>query len=441
MRLLFVIPEYLPHTGGGIITFYRNLLPELARRGHQVHALVGSAFTSHLPPFETEGITVEFLDQDAVTNNLKGFSRYSAVPELQRHLAAAWTAWEQAKRGAGFHLVETTDWGLLFVPWLIESAGPPNVVQLHGSLGQIDFHDPQPGGELQGCVTRLMEAQLLSQADELQTYSKLNAVEWQELTRREVAYIPPAWRSPYPLSRNGSSSRGLVVGRIQYWKGPTILCEAMRLLGEHAPDIDWVGRDTDYHDSGLSMSTYLSRTYPDVWRKKIHPLGPLSPEEVTGLQTNAAFALVSSTWDVFNYTAIEAMGLSCLTVCSEGAGAAELIRNGEDGLTFAANDPGALAEALRRLAQMDGASRNEMGSRARETVEARLAPTRIVQNRIETYEALLRRGRNPIREDAWLSDAVRPHERKSATLAFLDHLPLREISSYALGRGIKKLRR
>jgi len=132
MRLLFVIPEYPPHSGGGIVTFYGNLIPALAQRGHRIHVIVGSAFTSKLPGYETDGVKVEFLDQDVVDKHLSKFSRYNALPELQRHLAAAWTAWEQANKGEGFDLVETTDWGMLFVPWIVEADNPPNVVQLHG---------------------------------------------------------------------------------------------------------------------------------------------------------------------------------------------------------------------------------------------------------------------------------------------------------------------
>jgi len=75
---------------------------------------------------------------------MRRFDRYRLMPELQRHLAAAWAAWERANGGAGFDVTETTDWGLLFIPWIVEESRPPVLVQLHGSIGQIDFHDPNP---------------------------------------------------------------------------------------------------------------------------------------------------------------------------------------------------------------------------------------------------------------------------------------------------------
>ena len=109
MKLLFIIPEYSPNSGGGIATFYRNLLPELCQKGHQVHAIVGSAFSSFFPGCHNADIVVESIQPQAVTENLSRFDRYRAIPEFQRHLAAAWIAWEQANGGQGYDLVETTD--------------------------------------------------------------------------------------------------------------------------------------------------------------------------------------------------------------------------------------------------------------------------------------------------------------------------------------------
>jgi glycosyltransferase involved in cell wall biosynthesis len=439
MKILFVIPEYPPHAGGGIVTFYRGLIPELARLGHELCVLVGSALSGKMQDYSCDGVTVAFLDHHAVTANLDRFSRYRALPELQRHLAAAWTAWEQAGKGKGFDLVETTDWGLLFAPWIVEADSPPTVVQLHGSIGQIDYYDPRRGEELHGCVTRLIETSLLACADELQTYSKNNAAAWQALTGRDVTYIPPAWQPALPASQQGDGSpHGLVVGRIQFWKGPTVLCEALRLLGDEAPIIDWVGRDTTYLEAGVSMSSYLAQNYPDVWGEKIIPLGPRSPEETLRLQSSAAFIVVPSTWDVFNYTCVEAMGRARVVLCSEGAGAAGLITDGDDGLTFATNDPVALAESLTRFVQMGAASHRQMGERARKTIETTLSPSRIADQRIAAYEELLRRGKHTVRPNAWLSDVVSPHDPLGETLAFLDRLPLREISGYAVGRTLKK---
>lgn len=439
MKLLFVIPEYLPDSGGGIATFYRSLLPELASQGHTVHVLVGSALSNQYPGFCTHGITVDFLDQNYVTANLSKFSYYHAIPELQRHLAAAWTAWEQINRGKGYDLVETTDWGMLFVPWIVSPDSPPTVVQLHASIGQIDFYDPQIDTSLQGHFMRSLEANLLSVADELQANSTTNAKFWQQLTRREVTYIPPALHFRSDSTSSNKHDLGLVVGRIQYWKGPTVLSEALQLMGNKAPTIAWLGRDTPYYASASSMSAYLATNYPNIWGRKIRPLGQKSLQETLQLQTNAAFMVVPSIWDVFNYTCVEGMAQSQVVLCSKGAGAADLITNGVNGLTYSANSSQALASCLDTFLSLPKLKREQIGLAAQQTIQTKLAPARVVQQRVAAYEKLLHRGKFSIRPNSWLIDAVSPKQSLKQPLAFLDRLPLKELSQYVFQRGLNKL--
>ena len=439
MNLLFIIPEYPPDSAGGIATYYRHLLNELASQGHQIDVLVGSAFSSKQATYHTDSITVKFLDPTLITDNLCKFNHYHAIPELQRHLAAAWTAWEQMNGGQGYDVVETTDWGMLFAPWIVSSDSPPTVVQLHASIGQIDFYDPQIDTQLQGHLIRLLEIGLLSMADELQANSSSNAQAWHQLTEREITYIPPALCATSHSPSTNQSDTGLVVGRIQYWKGPTVLCEALRLLGDKAPTLDWVGRDTPYRESDTSMSAYLAKTYPDIWGCKIRPLGQKPPQETLQLQANAGFMVVPSIWDVFNYTCVEGMALAQAVLCSEGAGAAGLITNGVDGLTFAANNPQALATSLEIMLSLNQSERQQMRKAAQQTIQTRLTPAQIAQQRIAAYEKLLNRGKFSVRPNSWLVSAVSPQEPMGKPLAFLNRLPLRDLSSYVIERTLKKI--
>jgi glycosyltransferase involved in cell wall biosynthesis len=441
MNLLFVIPEYPPQSGGGIATFYRHFLPELARQGHQVHAIVGSALSGSFPSYAADGITVEALDANALGRNLIRFDRYRALPELQRHLAAAWTAWEQTQGGTGYDLVETSDWGLLFVPWIASSHSPPTIVQLHASIGQIDFYDPQTDNQLQGGLVRLIEADLLTLADELQTYGQANGQTWQQRTQREVRYIPPPLAMPLAGKAVEPSTHGLVVGRIQYWKGPTTLCEAMQIMGNAAPSIDWLGRDTVYQEAGISMATHLQHIYPAIWGNKIKPIGTLPPRETQQLQAKAAFVIVPSIWDVFNLTAAEAMSQGQVVLCSEGAGAASLIADGVNGFTFAANDPAALAQSLEKILELSSDEKIQIGTAARLTIQTRLSPEDITQQRIQAYEKLIQIGKFPHRPHDWLLNAVCPSAPLDKPLAFLDRLPLKELSRYVVNRSLKKLMR
>ena len=442
MKLLFVVPEYPPHYGGGIASFYHSLLPSLVRARHQVTVLVGSAFTSQLASYQQDGVQVKFLDTELVNSYLRKFDRYGAIPELQRHLAAAWAAWEQVQGGEGYDLVEVTDWGMLFAPWIVSPNSPPTVVQLHGSIGQIDFYDPQIDTQLQGNFIRLIEAGLLANADELQANSRANAKAWQQLTNREVNYIPPSLKVDMMRSPKNSLinlHHSLVVGRIQYWKGATTVCEALRLLGSQAPIINWIGRDMSYRRSGDLMSRYLEQQYPDIWRNKLIPLGTFAPDTTRQYQVQAKFIIVPSLWDVFNYTCIEGMAQGKVVICSEGVGAVDLITHGVNGLTFEADNPQSLAENLQLFFTLSPDQVESIGKAAQATVMQILDPSITTPTRIKSYESLVKRGKSLTKPNQWLIDAVSPRLPIDEPLAFLDHSPLRPLVKYIIQRSFKKI--
>lgn len=443
MKLLFILPEYLPHAGGGIITFYRMLLPRLVAAGHHVRVIIGSAVFAQpaAPPLLIDGVEVEMLDAGILDKYLDRFSCFAATPGLARSLAAAWALREQAGGGADYDLVEATDWGLLFLPWVLE-LGPPVIVQMHGSGGQIEVHDPVVGEELQGHLLRLIERQGIALADRVQSYSHANAGFWRSQAACPVEFIPAAWRS---LLAEGAvaarSERGLVVGRVQRWKGPQVLCAALRLLGERAPQIDWMGRDTIYEDRGTSTSAFLAQTYPDVWNKSMTQRPQQPFEKTAQLQAEAAFVVVPSTWDVFNFTCIESMGAGTPVICSTGAGASQLIEDGVNGFVFENEDADSLASALDRFLALTGAQRAQLADAGRATIMDVMDPDKISAQRLLSYGEVAASVRPPIEPGNWLRRACLPESRPVADLAFLDQLPLKRLVRHVWHRSLNKLRR
>lgn len=115
MRILLLTPEYRG-SGGGIITFYRHLLPALVRAGAEVEVVEGSAVhcAREASPYILDGVRVQMLEFARLEGWYSRFGRLGAAPGLRRHLAASWATWEQAGFGAEFDVVEACDWGLLF---------------------------------------------------------------------------------------------------------------------------------------------------------------------------------------------------------------------------------------------------------------------------------------------------------------------------------------
>jgi glycosyltransferase involved in cell wall biosynthesis len=439
MRLLLVVPEFGAGDLGGIATFYTEIVHGLARAGFRVRVMVtfekGARRAEVVP-----GVTVEVLDTRLLERWRASFDQFRQLPVIRDHLSRAWAAWEQSRRGEGYDVVETTDWGLLFAPWIVRSDGPPTNVQLHGSCGQIAERDPLEGQELEGHLLRVMEAGLLASADSLQAYSEANARVWHGLTGRPVATLPPACRFP---DANGHpdtlSSRGLVVGRVQAWKGPEVLCRALQLLGASAPAIDWVGRDMPYRRPERSMNAYLSATFPDVWGPRVRPVGALTRPETARRQADAGFVLVPSLWDTFNFTCVESMGVGKVVLCSEGAGAHTFVENGVTGFRFPPGDSEALRDVIEHCLRLDERSRRRMGGDARESVRRALAPETVIDRRARTYEALGKQGKWLHRPSDWLAAAASPQGSLARPYGFLDQYPLRQLLSHSVRRTMRKL--
>lgn len=444
MKLLYLLPEYVTNAGGGIITFYRHFLPLLAAQGHEVRVIVGSGVVAeHAPkPVMIDGVSVETLDHALLDRYHARFARYAALPGLRRFLAGAWAMREQAGCGEGYDLAEAADWGLLFLPWVIEQ-GPPAVVQLHGSMGQIDLHDPVRGEEVQGNLVRLLERAGLAQAECAQAYSLANAGFWQRQSDRAVDRILPAWKPLIPHDASvQKNTRGLVVGRVQRWKGPEVLCQALRLLGAKAPPIDWMGRDTPYESRDIKTSDHLRQAWPDIWGKVVTQQPQQPFEQTARLQAQAAFMIVPSLWDTFNFTCVEAMGAGTPVICSTGAGASELIEDGVNGFVFENGSAESLAAAIERLLALSGPARDELAEAGRQTVLRELDPAAVCRQRLAAYENVVQTGAGKaLPADDWLRLACEPAQAAGhVSLDFLDHLPLKSLVEYSARRALKKLR-
>ena len=441
MKLLFILPEYLPHPGGGIITFYRALLPQLVAEGHEVHVIVGSAMSAEANrnPIVIDGVKVESLDQQLRDKYHQQFQAYASMPWLRRHLAAAWAIYEQAEKGDGYDMVEATDWGLLFIPWALQQQ-VALLVRMHGSIGQIDIHDPVAGEEAQGQLVRLIERQALSFANTVQTYSAANTLFWQQQTGRDVECLYPAWQ---PFAQTGekaaATDRGLVLGRLQRWKGPQVLCEALQILGNKAPMVEWMGRDSAFDNRQRTTGQYLAEKFPSIWQKRLLHCPPQAPEIAAAKQASAAFAVVPSSWDVFNFTCVEAMGQGVPVICSTGAGASSLIEDGVNGFVFESENPQALANAIARCTAMTQQQRNAMADAARATTSRELNPEKVAEQYLLAYEATIKKLPQAVAQDNWLRRACAPTEEKVDQLSFLDNLPLKDLMRYVWQRGKKKL--
>lgn len=438
MKILFILPEYYPHSGGGISTYYLELIPALKPYCTSIKVLVGSGYTQGTESFVKDGIEVSYLKPNLYKQYLQQFNKFSIFPELQRNLAAAWAMWEQAKN-EDFDLVECTDFGLGFIPWIINN-NKPVVIKMHGSTGQISKHDYKPEEQLAADFIRQTELLFFFKCNLLQTYSKANQAFWQkQIPDKKVLHLYPVYtKTSATIPYSARTNFGLVTGRIQQWKGPKVLCDTAEILQTNMPEVHWYGRDMDYTKNGASMSQYLQKQYPQIWKVNIKPNAPLTNQEIYNLQAKAKFGLIPSTWDMFNFTCLEFLSAGTLTICADGAGSSELIENGINGFKYPAMDAQALADLLQKVVALKAKDYDKIAQCGKETISNLLSPEVLIPAHIEHYFYTIKTFKQTEVND-FLHSIYLPSSKKHTLDELLDLQPLSLLSKYNLKRIKRKV--
>ena len=564
MKLLYILSEYLPESGGGIITFYANLLPRLLERGHKVKVLVANHSSLDRSERIENGVEVEYLKSSFVDEAKLGCKKFRN-DALWAYMPLAWGAYQQAKGGEGFDIVEATDWSLLYMPWVVSTRKAKVVVSLHGSNGQVDWYSDPASTGFNAHVLRLAEVASLRLADSIHANSRANAEFWKTKLDREIRVIPPVFggfealddgrseiedratkkstkghekgeevsttdstdehgydagdclgkpscdvfsnsstsefaqysentlptrtasgpadalraggggmgsaernqladsagflegqsqaglqmdsqkhqsireandlgapgndfesvtirgqepsvdshaTSYSPLATAPQAPKGLVVGRLQNWKGAEVLCKALELV--EGIQIEWVGRDTPWGNSGENASGYLEKNYPSVWGSKLIWRGPLEHAEAMKKISNAAFFVVPSIWDVFNLTAAEAMTRCVPIICSRKAGAEMLIDHGRSGFLFNPERPDELAVCLRKISALGIDEKRLLGQNGKDSVKHIMGEGDVLKILEESYLRILQIGGSAV-TDAWIASFLSPGAPEATT--------------------------
>jgi glycosyltransferase involved in cell wall biosynthesis len=82
---------------------------------------------------------------------------------------------------------------------------------------------------------------------------------------------------------------------------------------------------------------------------RVRFLGPLPRDQVLALFRRADAALLSSAWENFPHTLVEALAVGTPAIATDVGGVHEIVTDGENGLLVAPGDPGKLADAIRRF--------------------------------------------------------------------------------------------
>jgi glycosyltransferase involved in cell wall biosynthesis len=110
-------------------------------------------------------------------------------------------------------------------------------------------------------------------------------------------------------------------------------------------------------------------------------LGPLARERVVDLFRAADAAILSSSWENFPHTVVEALAVGTPVISTDAGGVAEVVHDNVNGLLVPAGDGESLGAATRRFAT-DAQLRERLRAAAAPSV-AEYAPDRVF-GRLET---------------------------------------------------------
>jgi glycosyltransferase involved in cell wall biosynthesis len=432
LKILFILPEYYPHSGGGISSYYLHYIKALAPNCTQIKVIAGSGYIQNESDYVLDGIEIEFLKPDIFKKYLDLFKYLDAFPEYQRNVAAAWAMWDQGKKGDGFDIIECTDFAMGYIPWLIHHQKFV-VTRLHGSSGQIEFNEPDKSEQLFGNLNRFTELTLLPLSDLLIANSKSNQSFWQKLLKGIVIeHIYPVFDfEKVTISLKNKSENGIVTGRIQQWKGPDVLCAAL----ENIPDeitIEWYGGDTKFNQQ-ISKSTDLYLKFPSVWGKKIIPSPPVEQKELFKFQAAAKFGIVPSIWDTFNFTCLEYLAQGTIVICSDKTGVSELIDSGENGFKYAAENIEELSMCLNMVIKLTDVEYLTIATKAQDKLSVQLSPQMIIPQNIRLYN--LSKTRFVASElESYLAYNFKPSSQNQSIYPILEQQALSTLIRYIYAR-------
>jgi glycosyltransferase involved in cell wall biosynthesis len=165
--------------------------------------------------------------------------------------------------------------------------------------------------------------------------------------------------------------------------------EAREPLGVDGPVLAFAGRITKQKSLGVALdalagvenvSLLIAGDGPDLpcLRRRVAELGldgrirflgPLERNEVLALFRAADASLLTSSWENFPHTVVEALAVGTPVIATSVGGVPELVRDGENGLLVPAGDTEALAVAIRRVTG-EPALRERLAAAAAPSVES-----------------------------------------------------------------------
>ncbi len=384
-RILTVTNLYPPHYLGGYELLCRQVMQELAARGHEIMVLTST---------HGSGEAVETLDGMEVRRTLQldtPFGSPPSVSRLRRMRAGHRNTQAFKDAAAAFRPELVFIWSQLRLTIACtraaEALGMPTVCTMNdphlGSFVAAPFR-PTPKGMVRWLTDRTIfrETTLLGlRLDRTTCISQMLKDDLLALhvpMEQSMVIFQGIPLEQFPMKERpgalGSPLRLLYAGQLHAYKGVHTLLEAAMLL---------------QREQGLALQVSIAGDGPAEYREQLQRqaaeydlnvsfLGRVLHSELPALYRDSDLFVFTSTWrEPFGLTHLEAMASGTPVVSTVDGGHGEFLVHMENSLTFEKENANALADRILSLVQ-DAALRERLAAAGRREVEERFNMRRYV---------------------------------------------------------------
>lgn len=382
MKILFLSEQYPPRANlGGIGTYLASIAPALARRGHNVHVL---CIQSSLKSGDQllDGVNVHWRK----LLHIRGSGRLPGAQFLHRLNCARAAFVETRRLEVEFDVIEFPEWNASGAALALFGA-TPTVAHLHSGGIQVWLDNKWLKSNLDTRITAWFERLIVRRSNAVTAPSAMLAdkiVGWGWLERDRIHIVPPAidykfWSDTRPAGE--TLPRVQFAGRLNQLKAPEVLVDAIKELRLEIADA---------HACFAGGGPNADSQRPDFYWAPRNDFGGctftglISRDSVKEALASCRVLAVTSRFESFSLSALEAMAAGRPVVVTATTGIADFVRETGAGEVVPAGDAHALAKALAPFLR-DPAYAALIGERARRAIRSRLAPDRIAELRERTY--------------------------------------------------------
>jgi len=281
---------------------------------------------------------------------------------------------------------------------LMKELSIPVVTRLHGPWFLIGNLLTKKSSSYNQRVKSEGRAIFMSHGVTSPSYDVLNRVrEFYDLDLPDARVIPnPIKATPKEVCWNFDSVARqsiLFVGRFDSIKGADIAVAAFRLIALKNKDVEFifVGPDRGIEIKGeqYSLSRYLKTFVPEAnIRSRVKILGHCSIDQVVKLRRTASVTIITSRYENFPMSLLEALSAGCPTVGVAVGGIKEIITDGYNGLLAEPESAESVAE--KSLALLNDSEKMEnLSKNAMKDCDKKYSPKAVAKQMEEYYSRIL----------------------------------------------------